>query len=120
MLYIKDQRAAVWKIEDKGNYTLVQLSTGRKDKKTEKYVNSSWSFVRFVGKAHESAGQLERGSQIVFDGGLSKEPYEKDGETVYPQNPSFVVFEWKFKENNGESGSKENKSSEPKEDEYPF
>ncbi len=121
MLNIVDtQRATVWKIEDKGNYTLVQMSTSRKDKKSNTYKNSNWSFVRFVGEAHKKANLLERKSRIVLKGaGLSKEPYtDKDGKEVYPENPQFVVFNWEFQEQGSPS---QHTSSEavPEDEEIP-
>ena len=93
------QRVTVWKVEDKGNYGLVQFSSSRKDKRIEdpkkQWVNSSWSFVRFVGKAYDKIGELDRNTRIELHGAtLSKEPYLKDGETVYPTQPQFVVFDF--------------------------
>jgi len=96
---VDGQRVTVWKIEDKGNYGLVQFSSSRKDKRIEdskkQWVNSSWSFVRFVGKAHKKLGELSRGTRIELHGAtIALEPYEKDGETIYPKTPGLVVFDF--------------------------
>ena len=106
MLYVKDQYATVWKIENKGNYSEVSLSTSRKDKATGDYKNSNWSFVRFVGDAQAKIDLLSRQTRIVIKGmGISLEPYmNKDGEKAYPKNPQFVVFNFELQEDSGSRG----------------
>jgi hypothetical protein len=120
------QRVTVWKVEEKGNYGLVQFSSSRKDKRIDdpkkQWINSSWSFVRFVGKAHDKLGELDRNAKIELHGAtLSKEPYEKDGETVYPAQPQLVVFDFSVP-TSAEGGSKEfDKAPEVQdEDSIPF
>lgn len=94
MIYISDKQfVTVWEVEDKGNYSLVKMSTSRKDKQTGEYKNSNWSFVRFVGDAHKKAGDLVAKDRIVIKGGgISSEPYMKDGVKAYPKSPQIVVF----------------------------
>jgi hypothetical protein len=85
------------------------MSTSRKDKKTNEYKNSNWSFVRFVGAAYEKSLKLERQDRIVVEGGISQEPYEVDGEKKYPKNPQIVVFNFKpyeYQENEQTGSSK--------------
>ena len=124
----KTQRVRVWKVENKGKYGEVQFSSGRKDKRDDTYKNSSWSFVRFIWKAFDKLGALEtavanaggKGVTIVLTGaGMTKEPYEKGGETVYPQNPQLQVFDFEFFENEG-SGSQEKAPELSPEDDIPF
>ena len=87
------QRVTVWKIEDKGTWAQVQFSSSRKDKKTNEYVNSGWSFARFVGESYKKINLLERNTRIVLKSAiLAKEPYMQDGEKKYPQNPTITVF----------------------------
>lgn len=102
MLNIADnQRVTVWTIENQGNYSLVQMSSSRKDKSSGEYKNSSWSYVRFVGEAHKKAGLLKRQDKILLKGAvLSKEPYEKNGETTSAKNPQITVFNWEYQEDN--------------------
>lgn len=93
------QRVTVWKIDDKGSYAVVNMSSSRKDKRIEdpkkQWVNSSWGFSRFVGKAYEKIGELARGTRIELHGAtISCEPYLKDGETVYPTRAQVVVFDF--------------------------
>ena len=98
MIYISERQfATVWEVEDKGNYSLVKMSTSRKDKDSGEYKNSNWSFVRFVGDAHKKANELSKKDRIVIKGGgISSEPYIKDGEKMYPKNPQIVIFNWDF------------------------
>lgn len=92
------QRVTVWKIEDKGSYALVDFSSSRKDKRLpedKQWVNSSWGFTRFVGNAYSKIDELSRGTRIELHGAIvSREPYEKDGETLYPKTPQIVVFDF--------------------------
>ena len=107
MLYVKDQFATVWKTEEgQGNFSLVQMSTSRKDKKTGDYLNSSWGFVRFVAEAHDKIDLLSKGTRIVIKAmGISREPYvDKNGDTVYPKNPQMAVFNFELSE--AQSGNK--------------
>ena len=93
------QRCTIWEIEDKGNFSLVRMSTSRKDKKTDEYVNSNWSYVRFVGKAHEKISNLKVKDRIVLKGAIvSLEPYMENGEKKYPKHPQITVFNWEFPE----------------------
>jgi len=94
-----EQLATVWEVEDKGNYALVQMSTSRKDKESGKYINSNWGYVRFVSSAYEGITEVKPRTRIVIkQGGISQEPYMKDGEKVWPKNPQIVVFAWDYPE----------------------
>jgi hypothetical protein len=93
------QRVTVWKVEDKNSYAVVNMSSSRKDKRIEdvkkQWVNSSWGFSRFVGKAYEKIGELRKGTRIELHGAtIALEPYLKDGETQYPKNAQVVVFDF--------------------------
>ena len=59
--------AKVWKVEDKGNYSVAQISVSKKDKETgEDNVEFQDGFVRLVGNAHEAAKNLQ-----ITDNGAS-------------------------------------------------
>ena len=111
MLNINDtQRVKIWNIEKKERHALVRMSSSRKEKDSGEYKNSTWSFVRFVGRAFEKIDTLSVNDTIVLKGaGLSKEPYtdKNTGEIKYPQNPQFVVFNWEpfSYEDGGQSSS---------------
>jgi len=100
------QIATIWQIEDKGKYAEVRMSTSSKNQDGT-YSSSNWSFVRFVGKAHndELLAMLPRKDnpiRLEIKGGLTQESYvDKDGNKKYPKNPSFIVWEWTLSEYNG-------------------
>lgn len=78
-------------------YTTANLSTSKpKGKGQDGFTYSNWSFVRFVGKAHEfMRDHVKDGDLIVIESGIvTKENYEnKDGVTVYPTSEQVVVFD---------------------------
>lgn len=58
--------ARVWSVDDKGNYSLVKLSTSRKRRDGEGYeTDFQDGFVRFIGSAHEKAKELNPGEKGV-------------------------------------------------------
>lgn len=62
--------ATIWAREDKGNYSVMEMSTSRKDKESGEYkTDFSSKFVRFVGSAHKKASkyELERQSRIKIE-----------------------------------------------------
>lgn len=109
MIYAQsDSRFKVWNIEDKGNYSVVQFSTSRKDRKTDNYLNSRWSFVNFVGEAHEKIKNVKIGDCITNARmAFAWEPYEKDGEKIYPKSPRITVFDFETYGNRGRAKEKE-------------
>ena len=51
--------AKIWNSEDKGKYSVVELSTSKKNKETDEYeTDFSSKFVRFIGAAHEALKNL--------------------------------------------------------------
>jgi len=96
-IWLQPTKATIWSVVDKGKYSEVRLSTGRKIQDTEpaQWANSNWSFVRFVGQAHDMVKDLGEKTQTrvtLESGNFSQEPYEKDGEKMYPKAPKLVVF----------------------------
>jgi hypothetical protein len=130
-------KANVVKVEKKSGYSVLKLRTARKDKKTDKWINSTFSFVRFVMTAHDEidsliaevntcekfdSGDAKKGIPIILKSvSFGNEPYEKNGETVYPKNYQISVFSWDF----GEGYEKVSNNEQPDEsshenDEFPF
>jgi len=123
------QRVTVWTIEDRQKFAIVQMSSSRKDKKTDEWKNTSWSFVRFVGKAYEKINEigLKREDRIVLKGAtISQEPYMDNGEKKYPKMPQITVFNWEPYTPEGNSFSKSNADIPPvieedaSNEEFPF
>jgi hypothetical protein len=89
------QQAVIWSKEDKGSYAIVKLGTSHKDKKTGKYLNSNWSFVRFVANAYDGIMDVPDKTRIIIKSGwITQEPYMKDGVQTWPKSPQITVFAW--------------------------
>lgn len=94
--------ATIWANEDKGNYSVLEMTTSKKDKESGEYkTDFSSKFVRFVGQAHNKAKKykLDRQSRIKI---------ESCGVTVEPGNnnkwyTNFVVFDFSLPESNNKS-----------------
>jgi hypothetical protein len=102
------QRVTVWEIEDKEKYAVVRMSSSRKvkDSNPAEYINSNWSFVRFVGKAYEkiqSEGLAQKDRIVLKGATVSLEPYMENDEKKYPKNPRITVFNWEHVESNASS-----------------
>lgn len=103
----------VWEIDDDGKKAIVRMTSGRKVKEDEKtliehvakngYVNTSWSFVQFVGKAYNQLKKYEikPGDKITkVNMQIKQEPYWAEGEAMvlYPRTPKFTVFDFELPE----------------------
>lgn len=108
----------IWEVEHSEKYSTVKMSSSRKNKMTNEYMNSNWNFVRFVGNAHEKSKRLEKGSRITnMKFSIDNEPYKnKQGETVYPPRPKIVVYDFEIVNANG--GQMQNKNQDVDEGDY--
>jgi len=107
--WIQPTKATIWKVENKGKYSEVRLSTGRRvqDSEPVEWINSNWGFVRFVGQAHEAAQGLAEKTRVILESGnFSLESYKKEGsdEVLYPKSPRLVIFKISFPESSGGGG----------------
>lgn len=90
MAFKQDGYATVWKIEDKGNYTNVQLSTSKKNKLTDKYeTDFSAMGVRFIGTAHKEASTLSEKDRIKIGSCEVSNNYDKEKKITYT---NYCVF----------------------------
>ena len=81
--------AKVWKSEDKGNYSVVELSTSKKNKQTNNYeTDFSSKFVRFIGKAHVN---ITDGARIKLTEVEVTNSYNKETRQSYT---NFLVYEF--------------------------
>ena len=79
--------AKVWKAEDKGNYSVVELSTSKKNKQTDQYeTDFSSKFVRFIGKAHVD---ISDGVRIKLTEVEVTNSYNKETKQAYT---NFLVY----------------------------
>lgn len=85
--------AKIWKVEDKGNYSVAQVSVSKKkdDGYETEFQNN---FVRLVGKAHEigkNIGQPQGGVNIQILNCDVTNRYDKDKKVEYT---NFVIYDF--------------------------
>ena len=101
--------AKVWKVQDKGNYSVAKISiSGRNKDKTGYETKFKCNFVKFVGQAHELSKQIntdnngnvtERSGVTIKISGCDHETPEKK----YPAGtpiPSSAIADWVDKDGN--------------------
>ena len=90
--------ATVFRPDVKDKFVTANLSTGEKLPKKEgeeqKWRNSNWNSVIFVGDCAQAAAQLKNGDNIFIKSfGVRIEPYtNKNGVKMYP--PKVIVFDF--------------------------
>lgn len=86
----KGNYCTVWKTEDKGRYTVAEISTSKKNKETDKY-ETDWNnkFVRLVGTAHEQAKNFKERENIKIGSCEVTNKYDKEKNTTYT---NYVIF----------------------------
>ena len=88
--------AKVWKTEDKGNYSVVELSTSKKNKQTGKYeTDFNGKFVRFIGQAHTDIKKYGDGIKIKLGDVEVTNNYNKETKMSYT---NFLVFSFEAEE----------------------
>lgn len=118
--YDANTKMKIVSVVDKGNYSQIKGKTGRKDKQTGEWHNSTWNFINFVGTAHKKIGELEEALADTekFENGDSKDGIwivlksvglenaswkDESGTTRYPKNYKLTVFAWEFPDDSGGS-----------------
>lgn len=101
--------AHIWKLENKGNYHVAQMSTSKKNKETDQY-ETDWqnNFVRLVGTAHTQADNLDISKNVKIGSCEVTNKYDKEKNTTYT---NYVIFS--FEDVNSNS-SKTTAASKPK------
>lgn len=110
---MENQWATVWNVEDKGNYVVARLSTARKDKQNNSWINSSW-FARFVGNAVFKAKYLKDKDRIQLTNAAIENVYDKEKKRSYL---NLIVFDFDGFE---QKQSVENSFTEIDDEELPF
>lgn len=82
--------AHVWKVEDKGNYHVAQISISRKNKETNQY-ETEWqdSFVRLVGTAHQQIKTMDISRNVKIGSCDVTNKYDANKKTTYT---NYVIF----------------------------
>lgn len=106
MGFRQDAFAKVWKSENKGNYSVVDLSTSKKNKETNKYeTDFSYKFVRFIGTAHKQLENIVDGASIKIGNCEVTNNYDKEKNVTYA---NYLVFSFEIPD-----GNNSNTSSKP-------
>lgn len=95
--------AKVWGTTVYENYTVVELSTSKKNKKTGEYeTDFSSKFVKFIGQAHRDATSLTRGTKIKIGECDVTSRYDKEKKQAYTD---FLVFTFEIESTNPNEGT---------------
>lgn len=108
--------AKVWRVEDRGNYSVAQISVSKKNKETGQYETEfQHNFVRLVGTAHDLGKNIEEvqgGTSIKITSCDVTNRYDKEKQQEYV---NFVIFGFEFPDNNnGNSGGSKKPASSKK------
>lgn len=104
--------AHIWKLEDKGNYHVAQMSTSKKSNETGEY-EKDWNdnFVRLVGTAHNQAKTLDTSKNVKIGRCGVSNNYSKEKNTTYT---NYVIFN--FEDNDSNTSGNTQKSQISKDD----
>lgn len=94
--------AKIWKVENKGNYHVAQISISRKNKDTGAY-DTEWqdSFVRLVGTAHQQIETMDISHNVKIGSCDVTNKYDAQKKTTYT---NYVIFN--FEDNNNGAAQK--------------
>ena len=96
MINIDKSYLKIWKVEDKGNCVKATTTTGKKDKRTDTWVNSNW-IVTFVGECLNEAKNLKEGDKVTVLNGIIENVWDKEKSRNWL---NVVVFKIECDENN--------------------
>lgn len=96
----------IWKAEDKGKYSVAQVSTSGKNREGQWEVDFQDGFVRLVGQAHEFVKKHGTGEKGLFckimDFEVTRTNGKDDPKKVYT---NYVIFKLEEYGNNSSNGS---------------
>ena len=110
--------AKVWKVEDKGKYSVAEMSTSKKNKQTGEY-ETDWSdkFVRLIGDAHTAIQKLGSGARIKIGDCDVTNKYDKEKKQTYT---NYAIFSLEDANGGSKPQSKPQQTTEDLNDELPF
>lgn len=101
--------ATVWEVTDEGNYSVVSISTSKKNQKTKEYeTDFSTKFARFIGEAHEGAKELKPKDRIKLGNCGVTAKFDPEKEKIYT---NFCVFSFEPAGNYSAAGNKTEKKT---------
>lgn len=92
MPYGTGKFVTVWKIEDKGKYSDVQISSSSKNKEG-KYETDFTAIARFIGHAHNKLSQIKLKDLIKLVSCEVKNKYDKEKKVITYTNYAVFDFE---------------------------
>ena len=107
-----DTYARVWKVENKGKYSVARISISKKDSSTNTYtVDFQDGFVRLVGQAHQAFQGVnideKRGVSIKIKSCEVTNLYTSpDGKVSY--TPHYTIFGVEMQDNNNNNNNNNN------------
>lgn len=108
----------IWKIENKGKYSEVQISASKKNKEG-KYEQDFGTTARFIGHAHNKISEFKAKDLIKLGDCEVTNKYDKEKKTTYT---NYAVFD--FEPFNGAATTQTTKKDEPElnifDDDTPF
>lgn len=87
----------LWRIENKGNYSSVQISTSKKNKQTDTYETDFSGIVRFIGHAHNKLSQVKVNDRVKIGDCEVTNKYDKEKKITYT---NYAVFDFELENSN--------------------
>lgn len=107
--------AKIWEVENKGSYSIANVSVSRRNKETGEFKTEfQHKFVRLVGKAHDMAKELQipqSGVSIKITSCDVTNKYDGDAKREYV---NFVIFGMETNNNESTTAKKASTKSEAK------
>lgn len=111
----------IWKLENKGNYHVAEISTSKKmkDKSGKEIVENGktkyetdWSnkFVRLVGTSHSQAESMDTSKNVKIGACEVTNKWDKEKGIMYT---NYVIFAFEDSENNGNTGNSKPVQAKP-------
>lgn len=120
-MFANNSYAKVWKIEPKDKpeqkYTVVQLSTSKKNKQTNKYETDFSGYARLIGEAEKKASSIEAKDSIkLINVGVTTN-YNAETRKSFTQ---FLVFDFETTEKKNSSEGEWVNTDDIKDEDLPF
>lgn len=108
--------ARIWKVEDKGKYSIVELSTSKKDQNSGKWeTDFQHKFVRFIGPAHTMAQGITEPTSIRIKSCDVTKIWSQEKQQEYT---NYIVFEFELPEANKSPAKKTAPAKNPMEEDF--
>lgn len=118
MGFRKGAYARVWEAENKGKYSVANISVSKKNKETNEYETEFQNkFVRVVGTAHKQLDSMTLPATVRIGDCDVTNKYVPDKKTTYT---NYVVYNFEDNEDNNKPVTKKESISVTDDEELPF